>query len=495
MNTKNSRHLITVSGNLPRPGQKNPAVIVLTQPKRFGIDIADYMAAVRAAENVDFPRRYKLYDLYSDILLDTHLSSVIEKRRNAVLCADIRFTRDGKPDDTVNEQIKSPWFNRLVADIIDSRFWGFTLCQFYRNGPWADYDLIPRKHVDPIRRLILRHQTDITGIPWDNYTDLLFAGSPDDLGLLAKAAPWVIYKRNTTGDWAQFSEIFGMPIQEYIYDSDDEESRRRAMLDAAQAGSLAQFFHAKDTELRLTEAGNKTGSADVYERLCERCNSEISKLILGNTLTTEAAEKGTQALGTVHKKVEDKVALADRKYVLDVLNYDMADIFARLGIDTAAGEFVFPEKKDIDPATKISVLTQLRNSFSLPVSDDYLYAEFGIEKPADYKKVKRQQQQEKEQYQRLLQRQGDPVGPQGPDGSKTGNSRDAIHRVSKPGRSDAQNKTKTSRDAIHRVSEQSGQNALAPFGATRRGLRRLLDTLRRFFAPARNKAGGTDLKW
>ena len=87
MNTKNSRHLITVSGNLPRPGQKNPAVIVLTQPKRFGIDIADYMAAVRAAENVDFPRRYKLYDLYSDILLDTHLSSVIEKRRNAVLCA------------------------------------------------------------------------------------------------------------------------------------------------------------------------------------------------------------------------------------------------------------------------------------------------------------------------------------------------------------------------------------------------------------------------
>ena len=480
MNTKNSKRLITVSGNLPRPGQKNPAVIVLTQPKRFGIDIADYMAAVRAAENVDFPRRYKLYDLYSDILLDTHLSSVIEKRRNAVLCADIRFTRDGKPDDTVNEQIKSPWFNRLVADIIDSRFWGFTLCQFYRNGPWADYDLIPRKHADPVRRLILRHQTDITGIPWDNYTDLLFVGNPDDLGLLAKAAPWVIYKRNTTGDWAQFSEIFGMPIQEYIYDSDDEESRRRAMLDAAQA--------------------------DVYERLCERCNSEISKLILGNTLTTEAAEKGTQALGTVHKKVEDKVALADRKYVLDVLNYDMADIFARLGIDTAAGEFVFPEKKDIDPATKISVLTQLRNSFSLPVSDDYLYAEFGIEKPADYKKVKRQQQQEKEQYQRLLQRQGDPVGPQGPDGSKTGNSRDAIHRVSKPGRSVSA--------AIHRVSNcapvATGRSVSAGFAVPRpdaeplrshaswperRGLRRILNALRRFFAPARSKAGGTDLKW
>lgn len=106
------------------------------------------------------------------------------------------------------------------------------------------------------------------------------------------------------------------------------------MEDAANAGSLAQFFHAKDTELKLTEAGNKTGSADVYERLCERCNNEISKLILGNTLTTESSEKGTQALGTVHKKVEDKVLEADRKYVLNVLNYDMTDILLRMGINT-----------------------------------------------------------------------------------------------------------------------------------------------------------------
>ena len=392
---RNKPGLITVGGNLMVPGQKRPNVIVLTQPKRFGLDIADYMAAVRAAENVDYSRRYRLYDLYADILMDTHLSCVIEKRKNAILCSAIEFRRNGKPDDMVNEQIRSPWFNRLVGDIIDSRFWGFTLCQFYRDGEWAGYDLIPRKHVDPVRKLILRRQTDITGLPWDDYTDLLFVGSPDDLGLLAKAAPWVIYKRNTTGDWSQFSEVFGMPIQEYIYDSDDEESRQRAMEDAANAGSLAQFFHAKDTEFKLTEAGNKTGSADVYERLCERCNNEISKLVLGNTLTTESSENGAQALGTVHKKVEDRVALADKKFVLDVLNYDMADIFARLGIDTAGGEFCFPERKDIDPTAKVNILTQLGASFNLPVSDDYLYEEFGIEKPANYEQMKKEQERER----------------------------------------------------------------------------------------------------
>lgn len=387
---------ITVGGNIPRPGQQRPNVIVLTQPKRFGIDIADFTSAVRAAENVDFSRRYRLYDLYADILMDTHLSCVIEKRRNAVLCSDIEFWREGKPDETVNEQIKSPWFSRLVADIIDAKMWGFSLCQFYRQDEWIDYDLIPRKHADPIKRIILRHQTDTVGTSWDEYPDLLFVGSPTDLGLLAKAAPWVIYKRNTTGDWSQFSEVFGMPIQEYTYETDDEDSRQRAIDDAANAGSLAVFVHGKDTTLNLVEAAGKTGSADVYERLCERCNNEISKLILGNTLTTESSENGTQALGTVHKKVEDRVAQADRRYVLDVLNYNMTDIFLRLGINTDGGEFCFPEQKDIDPATKMNILTQLRASFQLPVSDDFLYREFGIEKPTNYDQLKAEQQERRQ---------------------------------------------------------------------------------------------------
>ena len=212
---------------------------------------------------------------------------------------------------------------------------------------------------------------------------------PGALGLLAKAAPWVLYKRNTVGDWSQFSEVFGMPIQEYTYDTDDEESRQRAIDDASNAGSLAVFVHGRDTSLNLVEAGNKTGSADVYERFVEVCNKEISKAILLNTLTTESSSTGTQALGTVHKKSEDKVTQSDRQTILNVLNYDMTDIFLAMGINTAGGEFCYPEKKDIDPTSKINILTQLKTNFNLPVDDDYLYDEFGVEKPADYDDIKR----------------------------------------------------------------------------------------------------------
>lgn len=419
--------MITAGGNMISPGQNRPNTIILTQPRRFGIDISDYTAAVRSAEDVDFPRRYKLYDLYADIMMDPHLSCVIEKRRNALLCSDIEFRRDGKPDEKVNEQIRSPWFSRLVTDILDAKFWGFTLCQFFKDGEWADYFLVPRKHADPVRRIILRRQTDITGEPWDTYRDLLFVGRPDDLGLLAKAAPWVIYKRNATGDWSQFSEVFGMPIQEYTYDTDDEGSRERAIADAANTGSLATFVHGKDTSLNLIEAGNKTGSADVYERLCERCNNEMSKLILGNTLTTESSDTGTQALGTVHKKGEDKITQADRLYVLDVLNYDMADIFAKMGIDTSGGEFCYSEKKDLDPTSKINILTQLRTGFNLPVDHDYLYEEFGIAKPVNYEQFRRDQ--EHDAVRKASEASGAEQIPQETDGDGSGGDEQDVENV------------------------------------------------------------------
>lgn len=389
INKSDSQNLITSGGNVPRPGQTRPNVIILTQPKRFGKDISDYTAAIRAAENVDYSQRSKLYDLYEDILLDTHLISVIKKRRAAALRSPIVFRRDGKPDPVVNEQIKSPWFRKLISDIIDAQFWGFSLFQFYKEGDWINYNLIPRKHVDPDRRLILHRQTDITGTSWDEYPDLLFVGEPGVLGLLANVAPWVLYKRNSVGDWSQFSEVFGMPIQEYTYDTDDDDARQRAIDDASSAGSLAVFVHGKDTSLNLLEAGNKTGSADVYERLVETCNKEISKAILLNTLTTESSSTGTQALGTVHKKSEDNVIQSDRQDILNVLNYDMTDIFLAMGINTAGGEFCYPEKKDIDPTAKINILTQLKTNFNLPVDDDYLYDEFGVEKPSDYDERKK----------------------------------------------------------------------------------------------------------
>lgn len=397
MSSKNKRiaeKRITVSGNLPRPGQTGPRTIIINQPQRFGIDIATYMNAIRGFENVDFTRRTKLYDLYSEIIMDAHLTAVMNKRKSAILTSSVEFHRDGKPDDRVNEMLRSPWFYNFLGDALDSLFWGCSLAQFYRDNNWPNYDLIPRKHVDPVRRLILRHQTDINGTNWDEYTDLLFIGKAENLGLLAQAAPYVIYKRNTMADWAQFSEVFGMPIREYTYDTSDEDLRQQLINDAMEQGSNAVYIHPKDSGLNLIESGNKTGSSQLYDGLTERCNAEISKLFLGNTLTTEAGNKGTQALGTVHKKVEDEIAECDRKYILNILNYDMSDIFMNLGIDVSRGSFVFVEQELVDTTKQAEIVTKMVE-IGLPIEDDYLYKTFGIDKPINYDALKKQKADEK----------------------------------------------------------------------------------------------------
>ena len=134
------------------------------------------MNALRAAESIDFPQRAKLYDLFEDILMDPHLSSVIDKRKSAILCSVIEYRRGGKPDEKINEQLRSPWFLRFLGDAFDAIPQGNTLVQFYRDKKtgWLNYIFIPRKHYDPVRKLILKRQHDITGIPWDEFDDLLF---------------------------------------------------------------------------------------------------------------------------------------------------------------------------------------------------------------------------------------------------------------------------------------------------------------------------------
>ena len=89
-------------------------------------------------------------------------------------------------------------------------------------------------------------------------------------------------------DWAQFCNIFGMPVREYTYDAGDEDARRRVIADARRQGANAAYIHPKESELKLVEAANKTGSSDLYRAFAEYWDSKMSIHVLGNTLTTDA---------------------------------------------------------------------------------------------------------------------------------------------------------------------------------------------------------------
>ena len=286
---------ITAGGNI---GQTPTQTIVLQPTRRGGLDVSAYMEAIRKAELIDFPRRVKLIDLYKDVMIDTHLFAVRRKQKAAILSTPIQFVRNGEPDERMQDYIDSPWFGRFIEDLIDDEWEGVggSLFQFFRdkNG-WIDYELIPRKHVDPINRTILRNQTDLIGTSWDEFSDLLYIGNPRQIGSLVVPAFWVILKRNNVADWAELGEIFGRPIREGTYDAWDNAAREKLVEDIAKMGGAGVIIHPEGTKINLIQPSSVSSSGDLYEKFSTFCNNEISKAVNGNTLTTEPGDKGTQS--------------------------------------------------------------------------------------------------------------------------------------------------------------------------------------------------------
>lgn len=387
--SKKTKKTITVGGDTSLRNQM-PTTIILTAPQIGNIDIASYMQSIRDADSIDFPSRVRLYNMYTDLLnTDAHLNAVITKRRAALLERPIVFRRNDRIDEKMQLQLDSPWFGDFILDVFDSKLWGFSLFQFHTDGEWLSYDLVPRKHVDPVHRLIFSREQDTVGFAWGEYENVLFVGKPRDTGLLTQVAPYAIYKRNCLGYYAQYAELFGQPIREGTYDIYNDEMRRAMLRDLTAMGGSSIFMHPEGTTLTLHEASQKSGSAELYSTLMNYCDDSISKAVLGNTLTTQAADKGTQALGTVHRDAEAMINHMDRLFVLNVLNYEFSELLLSLGIDTRGGMFEYEQQKDSDLEARINIDRTLQ-TMGLPIGDDYLYETYGVERPKNYDALKKQ---------------------------------------------------------------------------------------------------------
>ena len=101
----------------------------------------------------------------------------------------------------------------------------------------------------------------------------------------------------------------------------------------------------------------------------------------------------------------------DREFILDILNYQMRDIFANLGFNTEGGEFVYAKKDKVDVAQQIDIVQKCAN-MGLPIDDDYLYETFGIAKPENYDELKTKKEEERAALRERMQQ--DPTEPTPP---------------------------------------------------------------------------------
>src|ERR1700722_6782547 len=112
-------------------------------------------------------------------------------------------------------------------------------------------------------------------------------------GGLARAAGWAyLFKNYVLKDWVTFTEVFGQPLRVGKYHPGASEQDKLALLNAvSRIGTDAAAIIPESMLIEFTEA-HQTGSAELYERFCEYLDSQVSKAVLGQTLTTEMPRAG-----------------------------------------------------------------------------------------------------------------------------------------------------------------------------------------------------------
>ncbi|MCS3265812.1 hypothetical protein NXX78_04595 [Bacteroides fragilis] len=75
-------------------------VIILEAPRREGFDIGRWRTAIKLAEDPKEPDYTLLYDIFNDIMLDSHLTSIINKRIDHIKGTPARVQpgREREPD-------------------------------------------------------------------------------------------------------------------------------------------------------------------------------------------------------------------------------------------------------------------------------------------------------------------------------------------------------------------------------------------------------------
>ena len=111
-----------------------------------------------------------------------------------------------------------------------------------------------------------------------------------------------LFKNYTLKDWVAFCEVFGMPLRLGKYQPGASEEDKRALMQALVAiGADAAGIFPDGTTIEFVNT-EKTSSTDLYERLARYCDEQVSKAILGQTLTSDSGG-GSYAQSKTHNDV------------------------------------------------------------------------------------------------------------------------------------------------------------------------------------------------
>lgn len=380
---KAKQHIAVENLTRKKPTASNP--IDQTMPMqlyRITQNIAVWRDAVNQAESVTNPNRTELIRNYNDIVLDPHLTALMQSRKNKILSKEWNFYNEkGEEIEELDNIIQQTWFVKTLEYALDSLFYGYSLVQFgdIKNDSFTSCELVPREYVSPEGGVVksLPNSSYNQGKPFNEYPYnqwCLFVGEKKELGLLAKASPLVIYKKFVTANWSEFAEMFGMPYRVGKTDIQDPQSLSNMKKAVHALGSNASAVIGTEDLIEFIEA-SKGDSYNVYDRFIERMNSELSKLIVGQTGTTDMGKN--RGSDDVHQNVAGEYGKRDEWYLQAFINTKFIPFLQNLGFPIPKGAVCKVEEEDEFETKELAKFATDLLKYGT-IEEDFIMKKFGV---------------------------------------------------------------------------------------------------------------------
>ncbi len=332
---------------------------------------------------------------------DAHYAAVLGVRKRAlsgivpsISPVSVKIA-DKKICAAVTEMIEEDVFPDLVEDLLDSLGKGFSVVEIvwvekagqwrpagyvWRDPKFFTFDHISRSEV----RLAEDGTIDGVALPPAKFivhNPKLKSGTPIRGGVARLAAWCFLFKSFSLKDWAAFLDVYGLPLRLGKYHPAATESEKRALLNAvASIASDAAAIIPETMQVEFVEA--KGFSDKPFETFARYLDEQISKAVIGQTMTSDKGASGGLAQARVHDEVRGDILQADARQLAKTLNRDLVDWFVRFnfGDGAIAPKVHFPIAQPADIQAVSSALGLLV-PLGLKVSQNDVREKLGLPAP------------------------------------------------------------------------------------------------------------------
>ncbi len=360
---------------------------------------------LKEADNGDVLRQAELFEEMEE--KDAHLASQFQIRKLAV--QGLSWEILPAADDAKSKEIAEfcnfaiaglSEFDYHVLDFLDALPKGYSMLEILWDTSSGQAAIRALRWVHPkkitfwdsITPRVLTDEDPIRGIdppPWKFAYHSYKARSGYDTraGIMRVCAWMYLFKNYAVKDWTAFAEVYGMPIRVGKYEPGASKADKDALLSAIRMlGSDAAGIVSKATEIEFIETQKGSSNQLVYEVLARFCDAQMSKAILGQTLTSEAGgEKGqgSLALGRVHSDVRQDLVEADCRALAKTITHQVLRplVGFNFGWDAPVPRFRFLYEPPEDLKQAAEVYKIVCGEMGQPVSREHISARFKIPMP------------------------------------------------------------------------------------------------------------------